>query len=235
MFICSIIHIFICLIGKNSCNFQPFLLRNCFIQFLKCIIVFSKCRNGIYCKKCCVCIFALRMHMLLMMFHNVFCNSGDSFLIMIKRCHVDIMAFTVFWIIQLFWVNSFYCNIFCKDCPLIFYRKSEHIAVCNCIFDHISVQTCIQFIPSMEHICRCTSVSTFILLKNRRSCKSYIIGFFKVFLNLRMHTAELGTMTFINDKYYFFISVTIHNLFVFWIFHSICHFLNGRNNHLFLR
>ena len=87
----------------------------------------------------------------------------------------------------------------------------------------------------MEHICCCTSVSTFILLKNRRSCKSYIIGFFKVFLNLRMHTAELGTMTFINDKYYFFISVTIHNLFVFWIFHSICHFLNGRNNHLFLR
>ena len=56
-----------------------------------------------------------------------------------------------------------------------------------------------------------------------------------MFLNLSMHTAKLGTVAFINDKYYFFITVIIHKRFVFWIFNSIRHFLNGCNNHLFLR
>ena len=87
----------------------------------------------------------------------------------------------------------------------------------------------------MKYICCCTAVCSFIFLENRSSCKSYIIGFFKVFLNLGMHTAKLGTVAFINDKYYFFITVTIHKRFVFWIFNSIRHFLNGCNNHLFLR
>ena len=78
------------------------------------------------------------MHMLLMMLKNMFCNAGNTFIIMIQRFHINLMTLTIFWIVQLFWVNTL-SKISCKDGALVLYGKSKHVTVCNRIFNHVSM------------------------------------------------------------------------------------------------
>ena len=121
MFICTIIHIFICLIGKDCSHFQLLIIWCCIIQLLELVIILSKGLNLIHCEQCCINILALWMYMLFMMFKDMLCNASNTLIIMVQRFHVDFMTLAVFRVIQLFRVNTFYSKIPCKDGTLILY------------------------------------------------------------------------------------------------------------------
>ena len=101
MFICTIIHILICLIRKDCSNFQLLIFRGCVIQLFELVIILSKGLNLIHCEQRCINIFALGMYMLLMMFKNMLCNSCNTLIIMIQWLHINFMTLAVLRIIQL--------------------------------------------------------------------------------------------------------------------------------------
>src|SRR5699024_6282585 len=120
------------------------------------------------------------MDMLFVMLHDMLRYDVESFLIVVQPCHINLMTAAVFWIIKLLRINSVLCNLLCKNRTLILYRETQHIPIRNCIFDHIPMQAGIQFRSSIENISSGTSINALILLKNRGSGKSNIIGILKM-------------------------------------------------------
>ena len=120
-----------------------------------------------------------------------------------------------------------------KNSSLIFYGKAKNVSVSDCIFNHIFMKAGIKFTASTEHIRRCSAVTALILLKNWCSCKTNIIRIFKMLLNLWMHLAKLGAVTFINDKDYFLILIRIHYFRISLRLNGISHLLDSYNYHLF--
>ena len=140
MFICTIIHIFICLIGKDCSHFQLLIIWYRIVHLPELIIILSKGLNLIHCEQCCINILSLWMHMLFMMLKDMLCNASNTLIIMVQRFHVDFMTLAVFRVIQLFRVNTLYSKIPCKDGTLILYRESKHVTVCNRILNHVFMQ-----------------------------------------------------------------------------------------------
>ena len=234
MFICYVIHIFICLIGKDGSNFQSFIFWKFIVVFLKFIVIFSQCLNGIYRKQSSINILSLWMNMLLMMLHDMLYNIMNPFIIVIQFSHINIMPLAVFRVIYLLWIDTILHDLTCKNSPLVLYRKPQYVSICNGIFNHIAVQTSIQLISGIENISRSTSVSTLIFFKNRSTSKADIICILEMLLNLSMHLSKLAPVALINDKHYFLITVCIHDRSIFFIFYRICHLLNGCHNQLFI-
>ena len=236
MLVAPAVHVFICAITENRGDFVAVFLGSCLIQFLERIVIFSKSLNRIHCKKRRIDILALRMYMLLMVLQNMLRDFPDSLIVMIEVVNIDIVAFAVLRIIQLFQINTFHRNPMRKDGSLVLDREAKDISIRDRILDHVAVQAgfppaAVRLQSRVEHIRGGSAVCPSVCLKDRRSRETDVIGSLKMALNIPMHLPELRPVALIDNENHLFVPVRIHQGFVALRFDRVRHLLDCCDDH----